>query len=50
MNEIIGPLYYIFASDPDVNWRGTIRIHVVVIDCSKKDGCMSIFYRYPLRA
>ncbi|CAB4009459.1 TBC1 domain family member 13 isoform X2 [Paramuricea clavata] len=21
MNEIIGPLYYIFASDPDVKWR-----------------------------
>lgn len=22
MNEIIGPLYYIFASDPDLQWQG----------------------------
>ena len=22
MNEIIGPIYYTFASDPDVRWRG----------------------------
>lgn len=22
MNEIIGPIYYAFASDPDASWRG----------------------------
>lgn len=22
MNEIIGPIYYTFASDPDPSWRG----------------------------
>jgi len=22
MNEIIGPLYYTFASDPDETWKG----------------------------
>ena len=49
MNEIIGPLYYIFASDPDVKWRGTIRIHVVIIAAAKKMAACR-FYRYPLRA
>ena len=24
MNEIIGPIYYTFASDPDVRWRGEL--------------------------
>lgn len=32
MNEIIGPLYYVFACDPESEWRGlfyfTERIHV----------------------
>ena len=23
MNEIVGPIYYTFASDPDLRWRGT---------------------------
>jgi hypothetical protein len=22
MNEIVGPIYYTFASDPDLDWRG----------------------------
>lgn len=22
MNEIIGPLYYVFAQHPDANWKG----------------------------
>lgn len=22
MNEILGPIYYVFASDPNVEWRG----------------------------
>lgn len=22
MNEIIGPIYYVFASDPRVEWKG----------------------------
>lgn len=22
MNEIIGPIYYLFATDPDPDWRG----------------------------
>ena len=22
MNEILGPIYYTFASDPDLNWQG----------------------------
>lgn len=24
MNEIIGPIYYAFASDPDYSWRGKL--------------------------
>lgn len=29
MNEVIGPLYYTFASDPDPNWRGKFILYVV---------------------
>ena len=28
MNEILGPIYYTFASDPDLNWRGRIFYYV----------------------
>lgn len=24
MNEILGPIYYTFATDPDDSWRGTL--------------------------
>lgn len=26
MNEIIGPLYYVFSSDPNTEWQGLLII------------------------
>lgn len=28
MNEIIGPIYYTFASDPDIEFRGKFKITI----------------------
>lgn len=25
MNEIVGPIYYVFASDPNIDYRGNIH-------------------------
>lgn len=30
MNEIIGPIYYLFATDPDSDWRGLLLIRLPV--------------------
>lgn len=31
MNEIIGPLYYVFCSDPDIEWQGVLIIIILYI-------------------
>ena len=31
MNEIIGPIYYLFATDPDGEWRGNSLIKSVIL-------------------
>ena len=32
MNEIVGPIYYVFATDSRKEWRGKLLIFIV-LDC-----------------
>lgn len=34
MNEIIGPIYYVFASDPNMQHRGNLHLHLPLVTAS----------------
>ena len=46
MNEVLGPIYYVFAQHPDPKWKGTLEN----ISCIKfHDGCVFVFCQNMLR-
>lgn len=46
MNEIIGPIYYLFATDPDNEWRGKVLIrHISWLILLTSFLILSIFFR-----
>lgn len=40
MNEIIGPLYYVFANDPKANWSGTLMNFIIDFFYLKTSVCL----------
>lgn len=38
MNEIVGPIYYVFASDPDVTNRGLLNYSFLIKELNRTGG------------
>ena len=46
MNEIIGPIYYLFATDPDIEWRGTLYPLKISVNHLKIDFYNFLYTEY----